>query len=291
MKIYNLGSMNVDYVYGVDHFVSSGETLLSNSRSVFPGGKGLNQSVALAKAGIKVIHGGRVGDGGQMLLSVLADAGADISRIEECDGPCGHTFIQVDKAGQNCILLFPGSNHAIDRDYIAQFLADAEAGDILVLQNEISGLSFAFEIAHEKKMQIAFNPSPYHEDVKKLPLHYVKWWFCNEIEAAALFGTEVPADIAKRFAEQYPTSNLVLTLGKDGSMYIHEKTCIHQPIYTVETVDTTAAGDTFCGYFLAALTSGKTPLEALDVASKAASIAVTRPGASTSIPTFDEVFK
>ena len=172
----------------------------------------------------------------------------------------------------------------------SSFLFDAEENDILLLQNEINNLDVIFEIAHQKKMQIAFNPSPFHMDIHKLPLSYVKWWFCNEIEGAALFGSNDPKEIAGIFVKRFPNSNLILTLGEEGSIFINADTYIEQPIYKVHTVDTTAAGDTFTGYFLAAVTKGKGACVALDIASKAASIAVSRPGASASIPTYDEVY-
>lgn len=289
MKIYNLGSVNIDYVYAVDHFVTAGETLSSESMRVFPGGKGLNQSVALARAGASVIHGAIVGDGGDLLTNALAEAGADVGRIEKRPGSCGHAIIQVDRSGQNSILLFAGTNHSIDRAYIESFLFDAEKDDVLLLQNEISGLDVIFEIAHKKKMQIAFNPSPYHESLKLLPLSYIKWWFCNEIEGAAFFEKDEPEEIAEAFLRRFPNSNLILTLGKEGSVFVNADTYIRQPIYQVPVVDTTAAGDTFTGYFIAAITSGKSAAFALDVASKAAAITVSRQGASVSIPTRNEV--
>jgi len=289
MKIYNLGSLNIDYVYAVEHFVSAGETLSSKSMSVFPGGKGLNQSVALSKAGAKVIHGATIGDNGELLLTALEEVGVDTSRIEKVTGNCGHAIIQVDKNGQNCILLFAGTNHCIDRAYIEKLLIDAQKDDIILLQNEINGLDIVFEIANKKGMQIAFNPSPFHANIMQLPLSYVKWWFCNEIEGAALFGSNKPKEIANSFVKQFPNSNLILTLGKDGSVFVNADTYIEQPIYKASTVDTTAAGDTFTGYFIATLTKKKSIAEALNIASKAAAIAVSRTGAAASIPTLDEV--
>ena len=289
MKIYNLGSLNIDYVYAVDHFVTAGETLASEKMTVFPGGKGLNQSMALARAGANVIHGAIVGDDGNLLTDTLSAAGVDTSRIEKITGSCGCAIIQVDKDGQNSILLFAGTNHCIDKTYIEKFLFDAEENDILLLQNEINDIDVIFKIAHQKRMQIAFNPSPFHMDIQKLPLSYVKWWFCNEIEGAALFGSNDPKEIAETFVKQFPNSNLILTLGKDGSVFINADTYIEQPIYKVRTVDTTAAGDTFSGYFLATVTKGKDVWYALKIASKAASITVSRHGASSSIPMYAEV--
>ena len=290
MKIYNLGSLNIDYVYNVEHFVSAGETLSSEKLTIFPGGKGLNQSVAAAKAGAKVIHGAVIGNNGEFLIDTLTNSGVDTKLIEKADESCGHAIIQVDKSGQNCILLYAGTNHLINKEYIERFLSDAEKNDILLLQNEMNCLDFALETAHNKGMQIAFNPSPFHNDIKKLPLSYVKWWFCNEIEGEELFGSSNPREIAKSFMNEYKNSNLILTLGKNGSVFINADSYVEQPIYEVEAIDTTAAGDTFTGFFLAALIEGKDIEFAMKTASKASSIAVSRMGASSSIPTREEVY-
>lgn len=289
MKIYSLGSLNIDYVYSVDHFVSAGETLSSKKMEVFPGGKGLNQSIAAAKAGATVLHGAFVGDNGDFLLDTLSSAGVETSHIKKTSGSCGHAIIQVDKNGQNCILLFAGTNHMLNKEYIEEFLADAEENDIILLQNETNALDEIFEIAKLKNLQIAFNPSPFNDNIKDLPLELVNWWFCNEIEGACLFGSEKPEDIIQNFINKYPESNLILTLGKNGSIFKNKSETVKQPIYEVKAVDTTAAGDTFTGYFLSSVIKGLTPAEALKVASKASSIAVSRMGAASSIPTLDEV--
>lgn len=289
MRIYNLGSLNIDYVYDVDHFVSAGETLSSDKMQIFPGGKGLNQSVALARAGAEVIHGAVIGEDGGFLTEILSSAGVDTSRIETIPLRCGHAVIQVDKSGQNCILLYPGTNRCIDRRYIENFLFDAERDDILVVQNEISGLDIAFETAHRKNMRIAFNPSPFHSDIKKLPLSLVRWLFCNETEGEALFGSRDIREITERFITQIPDGDLILTLGKDGSVFKNRKKFIAQPIFETKTVDTTAAGDTFLGYFLASVTKGESVERSLAVASKAASVAVSVKGAASSIPFLRDV--
>ncbi len=289
MKIYNLGSLNIDYVYSVDHFVEAGETLASRRMEIFPGGKGLNQSIALAKAGANVIHGAVLGGNGDFLIDTLSAAGVDTSRIRKTRDSCGHGIIQVDRAGQNCILLYPGTNYDLDREYVEMFLCGAEPGDILLLQNEINALEIIFEIAHQKKMKIAFNPSPFHESIKELPLSYVKWFFCNEIEGEALWGSDDPMEIADNFLREYPGSELILTLGGRGSLFKSADQLVRQPIYKAEAVDTTAAGDTFTGYFLAAITEGQGAEDALDIAAKAAAITVSRPGAAESIPWREEV--
>lgn len=291
MKIFSFGSMNIDYVYDVDHFVFGGETLSSTALNIFPGGKGLNQSVAAAKAGAEVYHGCIGGRDGDMLIDTLASSGVNTDLIKKSDTPSGHAIIQVDKNGQNCILLYSGSNALIDRSYIEEFLKDAEEGDILLMQNEISGLKDAFEVAKDKGLLIAFNPSPFNEKILDLPLNYIKWFFVNEIEGEALTGESEPEKIADKFSKKYPDSSLILTLGKNGSLYKDKNETFIQPIFKVKAVDTTAAGDTFTGYFLASVSSGKTPREAMKTAALASSITVSREGAAVSIPTKPEVLE
>lgn len=289
MRIYNLGSMNIDYVYQVPHFLQPGETLSSETLEIFPGGKGLNQSVALGRAGAQVIHGAVMGNGGAFLLQTMMDSGVDVSRIRKTDASPGHAIIQVDKSGQNCILLFAGTNRMLEEAYIETFLADAAPGDILLLQNECSCLKEAMALGHKMGMQIAFNPSPFHGDILKLPLSWVDWWFCNEIEGAALFGSDAPEAVAENFAKRYPGSNLILTLGGEGSLFVNGETRLRQSIYPARAVDTTAAGDTYTGYFLAAVAAGKPIQQAMEQASKAAAITVSRMGAAGSIPYHSEL--
>lgn len=289
MNIYNVGSLNIDYVYSVPHFVRPGETLSSMDMQISPGGKGLNQSVALARAGAQVIHGGRIGENGKFLAEILREAGTDVRCMETSAVSTGHAIIQVDESGQNCILLFPGANHSFTEEFIRKVLADAHPGDILLLQNEINGLDILFEFAAEKKLQIAFNPSPFQEDLLRLPLHLVKWWLCNEIEGRQLTGKQEPGEIVETMLRRFPDSNIVLTIGKDGCIFKNRSRTVCQPIFQVKAVDTTAAGDTFTGYFLAMIAAGKAIPDALRIASRAASISVSRMGASASIPTLEEV--
>jgi ribokinase len=291
MKVYSIGSLNIDYVYKVPHFVRAGETLASTEMNIFPGGKGLNQSIALKKAGLEVIHVAPIGEDGEFLLEVLKEAGVNTEKIVKTSGKSGHAIIEVDESGQNSILLFRGTNFMFTREYIEEALKTAEKGDALVLQNEINALDDIFEIAAEKGLSIAFNPSPFNEKIYSLPLTKVKWLFVNEVEGEELFGSSDPKTIADRFLEKYPESVLILTLGKNGCLYADKKERLTQKIFKVPVVDTTAAGDTFSGYFLSSVLSGKEPKEALKIASAASAIAVSRAGASVSIPLYNEVEK
>lgn len=289
MKIYNIGSANVDYVYQVPHFVRPGETLSASSMQVFPGGKGLNQSVALGKAGAQVVHCSLVGESDGWLIEMLRDAKVDTTYTEAISSPSGHAIIQVDEKGQNCILLFAGANHCFTPELFAQVLENAQAGDILLVQNEINGLAELFEIAHQKQMQIALNPSPFQESLLQLPLQYVTYWILNETEGKGFTGKEDFADILDALYANYPHSNVILTAGKDGAYFRNAKERLFVPAQKVQAVDTTAAGDTFTGYFLAMIAKGENVETAMQIATKAAAITVSRKGAAVSIPLVNEV--
>lgn len=289
MKILNFGSLNLDYVYNVDHMVEAGETLTSAERNTFCGGKGLNQSIALARAGAKVFHAGQIGAEGEILRQTLAQEGVDTRYIRTADVPTGHALIQVDKNGQNCILLYGGANRALTTGYIDEVLADFGRGDILVLQNEVNLLDYIIDRAWEKGMRIILNPSPFDDHLVKCDLQKISILLLNEVEGAQLCGKTDPEAILEYLRKEYPEVKAVLTLGSRGSVYQDVNLQHHQSIFPVEAVDTTAAGDTFTGYFIAELLEKSNAVEGLEIAAKAAAIAVTRHGAAPSIPTKAEV--
>ncbi len=289
MKILNFGSLNLDYVYSVDHFVAEGETLASTVRNTFCGGKGLNQSVALARAGAETYHAGSVGPEGQMLTDMLLSAGVNVKYVRSVDTPTGHAIIQVDPRGRNCILLYGGANQCNDPDYVDEVLSDFDAGDWLVLQNEISSIAHLIASAKAKGMIVVLNPSPFDKSLIDAGLGKVDYLLLNETEGKQLTGYDAPADILNAIRASYPALTVVLTLGKDGCVYDDGTQRISHGIYAVKAVDTTAAGDTFTGFFIGAMCAGATPADAIGTASAASAIAVSRPGAAPSVPTADEV--
>ena len=291
MKVLNFGSLNVDYVYQVDHIMLPGEKQSSTRRNVFAGGKGLNQSVALAKAGLPTYHAGQVGNDadGEMLLQVLERNGVDCSLVNRIDGPCGHTVIQVDKNAQNCILLFGGANRCIDAAYRKKVFSQFSAGDVIVLQNEINDLDQVIDEAYEKGMRIVLNPSPFDAYLDRCDWNKVDVFFINEVEGAQISGREAAEDILAWFREHHPKALVVLTLGGAGSCCMKDGQVYQQEIVPVKAVDTTAAGDTFTGFFLRAYLNGQTISEALALAARASSVTVSRPGAADSIPTMAEL--
>lgn len=289
MKVLNFGSLNLDYVYQVESILIPGETQASKDRQIFCGGKGLNQSIALAKAGIPVYHAGLIGEGGEALLEVCKENGVNTEFIRQIPGPCGHTVIQVDKNGQNCILLFGGSNRSMTREFVDEVLDCFEERDIILLQNEINELDYIIDQAYKKKMMIILNPSPYDNALDSCDLSKVSLFLMNEIEGFQITGEKEPDRILKKVKELYPNARVVLTLGSDGSMYQDDTGIYKQEIFKVKAVDTTAAGDTFTGYFIASIIEGLSVQEGLELAAKASAIAVSRPGATASIPLRSEV--
>lgn len=291
-RILNFGSLNIDNVYTVAHIVMPGETVDSLEMEVFPGGKGLNQSVALARAGAEVYHAGKIGKDGAFLTQLLQSAGADVSFVETINGYTGKAIIQVEEgSGQNSIILYGGANRQMTELYIDQVLGAFSNNEILVLQNEINLVEYLLQKAAEKGMRIALNPSPIGEEMKQWDLRGVTWLLLNEIEGEALTGEKEPEKVTASLLERYPEMKIVLTLGKAGALYRDKDQLFHQGIYPTQAVDTTAAGDTFTGYFLAASARGDSPEKAMEEAAKAAAIAVSRPGAAVSIPTRQEVLE
>lgn len=289
MKILNIGSLNLDYVYTVPHFVAAGETLSSTAREVFCGGKGLNQSVALAKAGGQVLHAGAIGPEGDILEKMLLHAGVDTHLLLHRQIPTGHAIIQVNASGNNCILLYGGANRSLDRDYIDRVIGECEPGDILVMQNEVNLPLYMVECAHKAGMRIVLNPSPYNEELADIPLEKISYLILNETEGKQITGKSAPDAILSALRKSYPSLCVVLTLGENGAVYDDGHLCIRQPIFSVPVADTTAAGDTFTGYFVTAIANGASPAEALRTSSAASAISVSRKGAAPSIPQKEEV--
>ena len=289
-QVLNYGSLNIDHVYQVPHFVAPGETLSADGYARNAGGKGLNQSIALARAGVRVAHAGKIGPEGAFLRDTLAGAGVDADGVTIGDTPTGHACIQVDPSGQNLILLYPGANRALTEQEIVQTL-DRIPAEWLLLQNEVSLVPYLMHEAAKRGMKIAINPAPCGPEVRDFPLELADILFVNEIEAAQLAGKDgTPEILADCLTRKFPRAEVVMTLGSAGALYAHGEKARHfEPALPVKPVDTTCAGDTFNGFFLAARLDGAGVADAMKLAARAASITVTRPGAAGSIPAKEEL--
>jgi len=284
MKILNFGSLNLDTVYRVPHFVWPGETLSAESVSVHPGGKGLNQSIALARAGAPVSHAGCLGTNGDELKELLRKNGVDTTWLLPCKSLQGNAVIQVTPTGSNSILLYGGSNQALTKSQITKTLKDFGEGDWLLLQNETNLLPELVKQGAKQGLNVVLNPSPFDEKIDEVDLSLVSWLIINEVEASQLSGSSDPLEVWRRLHPRYPDLSVVLTLGEDGSVLFSGDVLLRQPAFPVKAVDTTAAGDTFTGYFLASLTRGESLGECMRRATAAAALSVGKEGAADSIP-------
>lgn len=289
MKLLVFGSCNIDRVYRLDHIVAPGETERTCDYAVFPGGKGLNQAIAAAAAGADVRFAGAVGQDGALLTGTLASRGVDISLLQKTDGASGHAVIQVSNGGENAIFLYPGANETITDAYIDAVLAHFEAGDLLLLQNEINNLPYLVSRAKQRGLRILLNPSPCNERLHEVDFACLDFLVLNEVEIRALGGGDDLAVCLQNLAARYPHLQILLTLGADGCILFADGETLRQAAFETTVVDTTAAGDTFTGYFAAAMTRGEAYRDALKTASAAAAIAVSRRGAAPSIPALAEV--
>lgn len=290
MKMVVFGSLNIDKTYTVADFVRPGQTISAAKMEQFCGGKGFNQAIALRRAGNEVFFAGAVGQDGGMLLANLDRNGIDRRYVKQTAGATGHAIIQLDAKGQNCIIILAGANGEITPEDVESTLAGFGEGDLIVLQNEISCVELIIRRAHEKGMIVAFNPSPYNEKIAACDMACVDYLLVNETEGAAMAGVDAPEAILDALHARYPHLNVVLTLGGDGSIFRSSDgqrfVC---GVHPVQAVDTTAAGDTFTGYFLSEMLRHGEADRALRMASVAAGIAVSRKGAEPSIPMLSEV--
>ncbi len=298
MAVLVFGSVNIDRTFSLPHWVALGETILSSSLSVQAGGKGANQAVALSKAGVRVSLAATIGSDGLWIKDLLDNYGVDTSSMNVKDGTfTGNATILLDEKGRNSIVLYGGGNRENGKEYIDSVLTSFNKGDWLILQNEINNLDYIIEKAVEKGMKICLNPSPFEKELLSLPLGRIDLLVVNEIEMAQLAGKEIKDNIEsyrtvlRETGDKYPASSILLTLGEKGSLFLEKgkDEILFSDIVKTDAVDTTAAGDTFLGYFLSSIIEGRTYPEALGRASMASSIAVSRKGAMDSIPLREEV--
>lgn len=283
MAILNLGSINIDHVYQVPHLPGPGETIASGALTTGLGGKGANQSIAAAKAGADVWHLGAVGPDGDWCVAQLESSGVRVDHVASLELPTGHAIIYVDDAGENSIVLFEGANRALEEQAVDAAMNQFDAGDWLLFQNETNLTGTTARKAKAKGLNVAYAAAPFNAEAVAEVLDQIDLLAVNEIEAAQLakaLGVTI-ADL--------PVEKLLVTKGSKGAELRLNDSIISVPAFAVKSVDTTGAGDTFLGYFLATLDKSVPAKEALQFASAAAAIQVTRPGAASAIPELSEI--
>ena len=284
MKILNFGSINKDFFYSVNDFVKPGETISSIRYNIKIGGKGLNQSVGISKAGQKIYHAGIINKDDTFILDKLKKWNINCENILLSNNPTGHAIIQVDKKGENSIIIHGGANHDVDIKFIKSVLSKFDSGDILVLQNEINNIKEIIDRAHHKKMKIVFNPAPFNNEILSYDLNKISTLILNQTEGEALSKEKKPDGILKVLNSKFNNTEIILTLGEKGSLYSFKNELLKIKAHKLDTVDTTGAGDTFIGYYVAGIASKKSKKDNLNRASEAAAIATTKLGAAESIP-------
>ncbi|MFD1913650.1 ribokinase [Halodurantibacterium flavum] len=276
MAVWNLGSINIDHFYRLPHLPAPGETLAATEYRQGLGGKGANQSVAAARAGATVHHIGAVGEADEAVIHRLEAEGIDTAPIARLSGTTGHAIINIDASGENSIVIHAGANRALPRDWVTDALDQAQAGDILLIQNETSHQAYAAELARARGLRVIYSAAPFSVDAVREVLPHIHILCVNAIEEqqllAALGKVEGP--------------DLIVTRGGDGAEW---RGMAKVPAFAVDAVDTTGAGDCFTGNIAAALDAGFSPTDAMRRASAAAAIQVTRHGTADAMPDAAEI--
>lgn len=292
MRIMNLGSLNIDKVYMVERFVQKGGLISAQRMETVLGGKGFNQSLALARAGARVLHVGAVGQDGVGLRDMLQAEGVDVTGILTAPGLSGHTVIQVDPSGHHSVIITAGANVQITPTMIDAGLLQCQPGDWFLTQNETSCVAYGMEQAKAAGLRVAFNPWPMNEALRDYPLELVDVFVLHLADGASLGGLAPTADpeaVLERLLEIYPKAAVALALGDGGSLCAAHGQRARQKLFPVNVVNTVAAVDTFCGFFLWAYDAGEPLEEVLRLASAAAALAMSRAGAWHFIPTLAQV--
>ena len=277
---YNLGSINLDLVYQVPHFPAPGETLMSTDFRRYPGGKGLNQSVAMARAGASVVHVGACGPDADFCLQELIDAGVELA-VDRTRSVSGQGVIYIDPTGENQIVLLPAANLEITPQQVSQGLESMGSNDWLVLQNETNLQVEAAKQARALGARVAYSAAPFESHALAEILPFVDVVAMNQGES------EQAIQALGSQPEQWGCQVLI-TLGVHGAKFFDGQGWYEQSAPKVAPVDTTGAGDTFFGYFIAHLDQAG-PQQALKLATQASALQITRPGAASAIPRLEEL--
>lgn len=290
-KIYILGSMNMDLVINAPSLPKKGETITGKDFMMNPGGKGANQAVAIALSGGNAFMIGAVGNSfGKELKATLATYQVNTQWVSSLTNVSSGIAVIVLCEGDNRIILDAGANHCIEEAWVNQALSFAQPGDYLLAQLEIPLplIQSAFSQAKALGMTTFLNVAP-AQPISKTIFQLTDYFFSNQRETEFYTGIfpESPDTAASAAREllNKGVRNVLITMGSEGSLFYNTHECVGMKIYPVEVVDTTAAGDTFIGAFITSLAEGKNTTEAMDFASAASALCITKRGAQQSIPT------
>ncbi len=290
MKIVVIGSLNVDTTYSLPHIPKEGETILATNKSTQRGGKGQNQAIQMARLGAAVSMIGAVGsDGeGKDLIQGLKDEKIDVSGMIIKEGPSGTASIYVNEEGQNNIVVYPGANFKLTKEDIDSKLDIIKGADICVMQNEIpvDVIYYVLEICKDLDILVVHNPAPAVQEFDKKYLGLVDYFVPNETEMEIILNRELETDVENMAREvlELGCKNVIITLGSKGSLLVNSKKVFAQEAFKVKAIDTTAAGDSYIGGFVAGLAQGLEVERAMEYGTFSSALAVTKPGAVDSLP-------
>lgn len=292
-----VGSINMDLVVNTDEIPKIGETVIGTSLLTVPGGKGANQAVAISKLGNKVILLGKVGndDFGEKLICSMEDSGVDVDYIEKIEEPSGIAVINVDKSGNNNIVVIPGANKFVNKKYLRKNISLFEKSSIVLFQLEIplESVKEGLKLAKQFGKTTILNPAPAHElDLEMI--QNIDILIPNEHELKRISGMEINNEESLLLAAKQLIKKgikiIIVTLGDKGVLYVDAKDHQFFEAYKVNVVDTTAAGDSFIGGFASYYWKyPKSIKAAINMGQKTAALSIQKTGAQSSLPTLEEV--
>ena len=295
-NIVVIGSLNMDLCFGLDHILKPGETKLAKSLNYYQGGKGANQACAIARQSGKVSMIGAVGadENGKKLKNGLKENGVDVEHVFELkELPSGMAIINIADDGENNIVVYPGANFGLLPKHIDECKQIIEQSDICVLQQEIplETIYRVLDICEETNTKTVLNPAPANKSFDKKYFGKIDYIIPNETELEFLADKQFNGNV-KELSDivlSKGVKNIIVTLGERGSFYKGEQGSFYTNAKKVNSIDTTAAGDSFIGGFVSSLARGENVKNAIEYATKVSAITVTRKGAIPSIPTIEEV--
>jgi ribokinase len=291
-RIVCIGTVTIDRTYQVSEVVKTDGAMLCDGFKESWGGKGLNQTIAVNRSGIKPVFYAKVGSRDyQPLIQFLSEQGIDAKNISTVDSYTNHGVIQVVPDGRTAIIGVANPEVSFSRKEVDEILRTLATGDIVMLQNETDDIPYIISAAHERGCLVALNPSPFSEEIRSWCFDKVDFLFLNSREGQQISGGYEPDDICRFFLCKNPVSSVVLTLGEQGCLFMSREKKVFQPSFQVKVIDSIGAGDTFMGYFLGLVCQGRSVEESLCYAAKASAIVVGRLGAADAIPEMNEVIQ
>lgn len=291
MKVLNFGSMHLDHVYRISKLLKSGDSAFTKSLETLPGGKGVNQSIAIKRAGVDVIHAGNIGNDGELIYYTLLKEGINVDYVKRSNEVCGHAIIHRSDEKEHTIVVHSGASKMITMDYIDEVFRDFEKEDILLVQGELNHTDYIIKSAVEKGMKCFFYPAPFLEEFKAYDLSEIETLIIHENDICTLTGIEEEEKAVAYYLKKNNSNLLVISMNK-GLLYYDKKR--KETKHTNITMDShcrTYASDVLIGYFIAGIVQNLPIKEILEKAASAKKIAMKDKNILFTIPYIHDVIE